>query len=135
MLIIKAKNWDELLSEHFSLKEFRCRCDLPECQSTKVDSDLVALLEEIHVMLAAPIKITSGYRCEAHNARIKGAVKGSYHTKGMAADILIPDHFHKAIVDHYTGRLGIGFYDNRLHVDVRKGCARWGKIPKGDSNV
>ncbi len=135
MLIIKAKNWDELLSLHFSLKEFRCRCEFEACQSTKVDSELVSLLEEIRDMLGSSIKITSGYRCEDHNDDVQGSVKNSYHTKGMAADILVPNHFHKAITDRYAGRLGIGFYDNRLHVDVRKGCARWGKIPKGDSNV
>lgn len=130
MLIVKAKAWDEPLSLHFSLKEFRCRCDSESCQTTKISSELIDILEEIRSLFGAPLKVTSGYRCEEHNAQIPGAVKNSYHTKGLAADILIPDHFHKAISDRYHGKLGIGFYNNRLHIDVRKGCARWGKIPK-----
>ncbi len=134
MILVKSKSWDEPLSPHYSLKEFRCRCDHDACQATKVDMDLVDILEEIHGFFGAPIKVTSGFRCAEHNAEIKGA-PNSQHLLGKAADILIPDHFHKAIHDRYHGRLGIGFYNNRLHIDVRKGCARWGKIPKGDSNV
>lgn len=129
-LMVKAKQWDEPLSAHFSLKEFRCRCDNPQCLVTKVDVSLVNLLEEIRSHLDMPLKITSGYRCEEHNASTKGSAPNSYHVRGMAADILVPNHFHGPLATIYHGRLGIGFYDNRLHVDVRSGCARWGKIPK-----
>ncbi len=36
--------------------------------------------------LGVPVKVNSGYRCEKHNARV-GGVKGSFHTKGTAADL------------------------------------------------
>jgi uncharacterized protein YcbK (DUF882 family) len=130
MLIVKAKMWDEKLSEHFSLKEFRCRCDNEACIFTKVDMELVDLLEDIRKHIAAPLKVTSGYRCEAHNAALEGAAQNSYHIQGMAADVLIPNHFHKPLAAHYHDKYGIGFYNNRMHWDVRKGCARWGNIPK-----
>lgn len=130
MLIVKAKNWDDQLSKYFTLKEFRCRCELDDCIYTKVDTDLVDLLEEIRAIFKSPIKITSGYRCEKHNRELEGAAENSYHVKGMAADILIPNHFHKPLFDRYKDQYGIGFYHNRMHWDVRKGCARWGNIPK-----
>ena len=130
MLIVKSKSWDDQLSKHFALKEFRCRCDHEDCLVTKVDTDLIDILEEIRAMLGTSLKVTSGFRCETHNKEVDGAVASSYHVKGMAADILVPDHYHNPLAAAYHGRLGIGFYTNRLHIDVRKGCARWGKIPK-----
>ena len=36
--------------------------------------------------LGVPVMVNSGYRCSEHNARV-GGVKGSYHTKGLAADL------------------------------------------------
>ena len=44
------------------------------------------VLDPLREAWGAPIIITSGYRCEALNARV-GGVKNSYHTRGMAADI------------------------------------------------
>ena len=36
--------------------------------------------------VGVPVHINSGCRCEKHNAR-SGGVKGSKHTKGLAADL------------------------------------------------
>lgn len=135
MLIVRSKSsGDEALSPHFRLHEFRCRCTLPTCLLTEIDSKLIDILEEIRSLFGASIAVTCGYRCAEHNEELRkkdpSVAKKSQHLLGVAADILVPDHFHKAISDRYHGKLGIGFYNNRLHVDVRKGCARWGKIPK-----
>lgn len=129
MIVVKAKQWSERLSPNFQLHEFRCRCTRRDCLVTMVDTELVDLLEETRDEIERPIKITSGYRCKAHNATIPGAAKDSTHLQGEAADILVPDEFH-AIVDKLVGnRGGVGFYRNRLHVDVRGKRARWGKFP------
>lgn len=146
MLIIKAKAWDEPLSKHFTLKEFRCACDLETCHTTKIDVALIASLEAIRDMLQEPLKITCGYRCPEHNkclrddelAKIKAecsdreplVAENSKHMEGIAADFLLDPSKHKLVSDRYHGRYGIGFYSNRLHFDVRNGCARWGNIPK-----
>ncbi|HVO89822.1 MAG TPA: D-Ala-D-Ala carboxypeptidase family metallohydrolase [Casimicrobiaceae bacterium] len=47
-------------------------------------------LEQIRAMLASPVHVTSGYRSAALNAAIPGAAANSQHTRGEAADILVP---------------------------------------------
>lgn len=44
------------------------------------------VLDPVRETLGAPITVTSGYRTPALNVAVHG-VKGSLHTKGMAADI------------------------------------------------
>jgi uncharacterized protein YcbK (DUF882 family) len=44
------------------------------------------MLEEMRGRRGAPIIITSGYRCAAHNRKVGGAPR-SLHMYGMAADI------------------------------------------------
>ena len=46
------------------------------------------VLEPLRVAMKRPIKISSGYRCEALNKKV-GGVKYSQHMKGQAADINI----------------------------------------------
>lgn len=109
-------------------KMLACRCP---CGQTKADPLLLEKLEKLQERIKAPLIITSGYRCPKHNNAIKGA-KGSYHVKGMAADVtcakdLLLLYFESVAIfkDH-----GVGLYpDNRfVHVDVRPYRARWGKV-------
>ena len=46
------------------------------------------VLEPLRVAMGMPIRITSGYRCEALNKAV-GGVYNSQHLKGQAADICI----------------------------------------------
>ncbi len=50
---------------------------------------LAAGLETVRSLLAAPLIISSGYRCPALNALIGGAKK-SQHMEGLAADFISP---------------------------------------------
>lgn len=74
------------LTEHFSRSEFRCPCG--QCNGFPVEpsTELVTALQRMRVRLARPMTITSGVRCEAHNAAV-GGVAGSEHTRGEAADL------------------------------------------------
>lgn len=134
-LLIESKDKSYPLSEHFELAEFRCKCFYPECNVTKVDTDLIALLEDIHRFLdeaighVFPIKVKSGYRCVRHNDETPGAAKDSQHPEGKAADIIIPNKYHRMISMLVGDRGGVGYYDDRLHIDVRGSRARWGKEP------
>ena len=50
-------------------------------------NDLVTnVLDPLREAYGKPIRVTSGYRCEALNKAVKG-VKNSQHIKGQAADI------------------------------------------------
>jgi len=118
------------LSPNFARREFACRC----CGKAVVDPRLVAALQELRDLAGAPICINSGYRCEAHNRAIGGAVR-SRHRLGQAADIVIEGH---TVAEMYrlAGQVpafaagGIGIYPDQgfLHVDVREWQARWGRI-------
>ena len=76
-------------AKHFTAKEWRCKCG--QCggrSATQPLSDqLLVRLDLLRAALGAPITITSGWRCEAHNAATPGASARSYHLQGRAADI------------------------------------------------
>lgn len=115
------------LSENFSFNEFVNEDD-PERPSGTALLYLVDLcekvLEPLRKHLGKPIKITSGYRSPAHNARIGGA-KNSLHTTGMAADVAVGGIPEQIKVAAFLSKLpdvgGIGLYESKgiVHVDIR----------------
>ena len=48
------------------------------------------VLQPLRNMVGVPVKVTSGFRCAALNAKLKGASKTSQHMTGQAADIIVP---------------------------------------------
>lgn len=73
----------ELPSPHFKRAEFACRCG---CGADDISPYLVACLEDVRKALDLPLIITSGVRCEKHNAAV-GGVPNSRHLYGEAADV------------------------------------------------
>jgi uncharacterized protein YcbK (DUF882 family) len=73
-----------------------------------------------------PFQIISGYRSPRTNAMLhetsSGVASNSYHMRGMASDIRLPDvelaHLHRAALE--LGRGGVGYYPTSdfVHVDV-----------------
>lgn len=112
------------LTTNFNLKEFQCKCG---CQTVKISSKLVTMIQSLRDYVGKPLIITSAYRCPTHNVNVGGA-KNSYHVKGLAADIACPagysaEEFAKLCQD--LGFTGVGAYPNNgfVHVDVRPGAA------------
>ena len=73
------------ITTNFDRSEFACKCG---CGYDNIDVSLVLDLQRIRNRLGRPIIVTSGCRCEKHNA----AEGGSYlsdHTKGLAVDIAV----------------------------------------------
>src|SRR5262245_48571906 len=74
----------------------------------------------------SPFQVISGYRSPATNAKLAalsdGVARHSYHVKGMAIDIALPDRalpeLHHAALSLRAG--GVGFYPKPgfVHVDV-----------------
>ena len=128
------------LTEHFNSREFRCGLGGPcNCATTLIDSDLLDILEKIHKRCRElrgggakiTITITSGYRCPSYNRSVGGAT-GSYHSKGMAADIVVPGFLPREVagIAESLGVLGIGLYETGkdgyfVHVDSRKAKSFW----------
>jgi len=120
--------------KNFRPKEFYCKCG--ECLGAPPDPaatrHLAWVLQQIRDLVNVPIKITSGYRCEAHNQRVGGASK-SKHKLGIAADLqpkgLSTDELHDAIEDLVKSTRipagGLGLYNSFVHYDIRSGKARW----------
>ena len=123
------------LSDHFSVREFRCKGEAegkPCCchGAVSVDRYLVDVLEAFRPVFGMPLFVTSGFRCDAYNAAVGGHPK-SYHRVGMAADITnqaIRQQIKAAAVELGVvlesvigkGRGNVICYKNRgfLHVDV-----------------
>jgi hypothetical protein len=86
------------LTEHFTLEELvasqnAARLGIDNTPGDDVKNNLANLaimLERLRLLLNAPITVTSGYRSPALNAATKGSAKNSAHTKGLAADIIVP---------------------------------------------
>lgn len=113
------------LTENFRVSEFSCKGD-GCCSETLVDDRLVETLQAIRNHFGKRVYINSGYRCVTHNKRI-GGVSGSYHLKGMAADIMV-DGVEPAEVAKYAesiGVKGIGLYPTFVHVDTRPKKSFW----------
>lgn len=66
----------------FQIKEFRCPC----CGRVMIAAGLVFLLDVFRASLGRRLVVTSGYRCQAHNAEVGGA-ESSRHLVGCAADL------------------------------------------------
>lgn len=132
-------------SPFFTAEEFRCRCGgrhgvpcqgypRPGFDNQGIDFHLVTLLDKVRQALGHPIHITSGYRCPAHNTAI-GGVEGSFHTQGMAADIVSKVCSPKdlmLLVEAVAGPPGLGIYDGFVHIDTRKG---WSKLARWDKRT
>ena len=115
------------LTKNLSRHEFRCQCGV--CEFRAADFELVKILQSVVDHFQADhIFITSGIRCEDHNAQVGGAVD-SQHVKGLAADFYVSDTDVDDIADYldwkFPDKYGIGVYKTWIHLDVRKTKARW----------
>ena len=117
------------LSAHFSKSEFACHC----CGELKIESGLIAGLEQLRTLAGREILVHDGYRCAGHNQEV-GGVTDSEHTRGMAADISIPgvslqQMYELALQIPTFCNGGIGVYDSDfLHLDNRPHPARWARV-------
>ena len=79
--------WKDI--RYFRRDEFRCPC--PRCGGFPVEPDetLVRLADQVREHFGAPIIVSSGVRCQAHNDELDGSVKNSYHLRGKAMDFCV----------------------------------------------
>ena len=111
---------------HFKVKEFACA---DGSDTVKIDSSLIGILENLREEFNdryddVYIRIGSGYRTASYNKRIGGAA-GSYHLKGMAADI--------DVIDRKTGKeIDVAEVAKYLESRRVRGIGRY-KYPDGTS--
>lgn len=76
----------QYLTRNFTRAEMACKC----CGVCLMRDNFMAKLQALREAFGAPITVTSGYRCPAHNRQVGGA-KGSQHVKGNASDLYAKD--------------------------------------------
>ena len=97
-----------------------------------IDPALLDLVHRLRFAMACdqPVHVISGYRCPATNAmlarRSNGVAKNSYHVKGMAIDLRLPD---RDLKDLRTAALtlaggGVGYYPKSDFVHMDTGPVR-----------
>lgn len=102
---------------------------------TAIDPKLMDALYSLHRRLGSrePYEVISGYRSPKTNAMLRGKSNGvakkSYHMKGQAVDIALPDRaltqLHRAALDLKAG--GVGLYTKSGFVHLDTGRVRsWG---------
>lgn len=124
-----------LLSDHFRVREFRCR---DGSDTILIDDRLIRLLEQIRVWAGNAVTVTSAYRTDSHNRRVGGAAD-SYHVRGQAADIVVAGKTPEAVAKfaQALGAHGVGLYTAQkfVHVDTRTGNYYWKNSGSGDRKV
>lgn len=122
-----------MLTPHFAVAEFGCRDGTPVPPHLRVN--VLRLAEQLEVLRAdmgKPIRIVSGYRSPAHNAKVRGA-KSSRHLTAEAADIRVAGvepttvraEIERLIAAGLMAEGGLGLYPSWVHYDVRPTRARW----------
>lgn len=79
--------WKDI--RYFTRAEFRCPC--PRCGGFPVEPEekLVRLADQVREHFVAPMTISSGVRCQAHNDELRGSAPNSYHVSGKAIDFTV----------------------------------------------
>jgi|LGVF01.2.fsa_nt_gb uncharacterized protein YcbK (DUF882 family) len=100
---------------HFKKGEFACHC----CGVEKIHHAFLLRLDKARKIAGVPFKITSGYRCQSHNAAV-GSRPTSSHVKGRAADLAVIGNRMRflvlaALIKAGFTRIGIG--EGFIHVD------------------
>lgn len=119
----------KMLTEHFSVSEFRCKCGRKECDAVTMRSAFMRKLEALRVEWGKKLAPTSGTRCNYWNEHdsVRGSTK-SQHLKGNAADfnfyVMKEKHQFAELAEKFGfNGIGIGIY--LVHIDDRKTPARW----------
>ena len=83
-----ADFWEEV--RYFKKEEFRCKCGGKLCNGFPMEPErtLVRLADRVRGHFGVPMIVSSGVRCEKHNANVGGAA-GSRHKLGKAMDFCV----------------------------------------------
>jgi uncharacterized protein YcbK (DUF882 family) len=87
---------------YYTVEELACR----HCGLMLMDHEFMLKMVALRDIFGGPLKITSGYRCPAHNAAVASTGNAGPHTTGKAVDILIARVGATSLV---RTALGMGF--------------------------
>lgn len=125
------------LTKNFKRSEFTCECG---CGAKTIDFRLITIMQETCDHFANILKIekvvaivTGGNRCRPHNKKVQEdrglPDNDSAHCYFWAADWAIkgvsPQDLYAYLDKTYKSEIGLGLYNNRVHLDTRGYRARW----------
>lgn len=125
-------NWSDMsfhLTQNFTLGENLMHDSERIPTSSTVQSKILTIMRELQKIrddYGKPISITSGYRPESINEKVRG-VRNSRHISGDAVDICPSDpqadiyEFQKWLDQNWYGALGYGAAKGFVHIDCRNG--------------
>ena len=114
-------NWDEV--KYFGKSEFACKCG-KYCNGfpAEPNAKLVKVAERVREHFGAAAIISSGIRCEKHNANV-GGVSNSRHTMGKAMDFRIVGKTAAQVLAFVQAQPEIAYSyaidGNYVHMDVQ----------------
>ena len=84
----EANWWDTI--RHFTREEFECHCGGKYCNGYPAEpaKQLIQVADRVREHFGAPAIVSSGVRCETHNA-IVGGISNSRHLTGKAMDFCV----------------------------------------------
>lgn len=127
MILEFEKGINFQISKNFNSKQFDCPCKSENCKTTYIADEMITGLETLWG-LVGEFKITSGFRCTAHNKAVGGKA-GSQHLTGKAVDIVAKaspqDVVKSAEYLSIFRNGGIGKGKTFTHLDCRGYAARW----------
>ena len=74
------KTWADI--KHFDPSEFACHCGTCGSDGHEMNIDFVAMLDDLRERCGFPFRVTSGYRCPAHNQQVSTTGPDGPHTTG-----------------------------------------------------
>lgn len=118
---ISGTFWDSV--KYFRKDEFRCKCGGKYCDGFPAEPSekLVRLADRVREHYGVPVNISSGVRCEVHNAKV-GGVSGSRHKIGTAMDFTVKGKLSKEVLEYVWKQPEVnyayGIDGSYVHMDV-----------------
>ena len=112
--------WKDI--RYFTRAEFRCPCG--KCGGFPVEPEeaLVRLADKVREHFGAPVMVSSGVRCQAHNDELPGSAKNSYHIRGKAMDFCVRGVSGATLLAYVRQLPGVHYAyqidDSFVHMDV-----------------
>ena len=112
--------WKDI--RYFTRAEFRCPCGRCGGFPVEPDKTLVRLADQVREHFGAPVIVSSGVRCQAHNDELDGSVKNSYHLRGKAMDFCVRGVSGATLLAYVRQLPGVHYAyqidDSFVHMDV-----------------
>ena len=119
-VICKGDGWSGI--RHFTREEFACKCG-KFCDGFPAEPEekLVRIADGIREHFGAAAIVTSGVRCNLHNANV-GGVTGSRHLSGKAMDFRIQNRSAAEVLNYVNQipdiRYAYAIDTQHVHMDI-----------------